>query len=953
MDQLTKIWLEAQVLQRQHLTVKEQETVEQVDSYEHLCEKLGKIQAQYKLERWVRLLARMDPFVSRLRSFATVLSVFAQAKPEVLSFVWGSVALVLELAAGHSAVLESIVDTFEQMERVLPRFQCYVEEYMSPSPTITHLRDAIRRYYQELIDQCQDYIRFLKASPLKNFLLLGRTSRKLRTGSTRRLKRLRHLSLDVEQEARIEEHRITYRTLNSLRVEPTMATVLPYHGVTYRQNPAFYPRPQYLEQISAVLGPDTPRGLTSFALVGFGGCGKTQLAIDLQLSESFAMHARQLDLIKGDDVPQQDRIISLVKQRLLSLSVKGKPSRWLMIFDNMEPFDGLSSFWPSGLSGSILVTTRNKTLAKEFTESQVSIPPFEPLDARRFLLQYRTSGTEPTCQEDNAANIISQRLGNLPLALDLIRHHVSASGSSYKDFLKYYGEPSELFLYHRLSSTWKNEWYHQNLFATYTLGMQKLTNKAVDMIHVLAILDVSCIPLSIFGADKEDMLCNGPDVEDELPQLQDLLESPATNIYELDAVVSELMDGSLIDRNVGSGSLSLHRILQDSVAHSFDAATRSRSFNKVLFYLNGCFPAQHDGGLLFEQWYLCEQYIPHIFSVVQFYRKNMQSLDSPVMLAEIIRRYLLEKHQFTEAKILVRDALEICKRARISRTLLGFTQYRYIPRLLSDLYNVMGALEYESNTEGHGLRWAMKARSIRQELCLTLDLERDKCMLQVFQNNIALDMLANGQLLEALPLLEAVHEYDASTSGVNTDNFYRTLNLSTCYRLLGKYINAMDCSNIAMRVIQEHIGEDSVPMATARFCWGNLLLCMDDRVGAYNAFSMCFLTRQKLMPAHFDTAFAAHKLGAMAVQNGDLGASIQFLTQALQILGDTDPMSLAAIRTAYLLSIVLLQSNQSDAAKLMRSRVNQALEAKGKRVDAEKAGYSQSFFNSLVLFRHL
>lgn len=87
-------------------------------------------------------------------------------------------------------------------------------------------------------------------------------------------------------------------------------------------------------------------------------------------------------------------------------------------------------------------------------------------------------------------------------------------------------------------------------------------------------------------------------------------------------------------------------------------------------------------------------------------------------------------------------------------------------------------------------------------------------MLQVFQHNIALDMLANGQLREALPLLEAVHEYDASTSGVNTDNFYRTLSLSICYRLLGKYIHAMDCSNIAMKVIQEHIGEDSVPMAT-------------------------------------------------------------------------------------------------------------------------------------------
>jgi hypothetical protein len=121
-----------------------------------------------------------------------------------------------------------------------------------------------------------------------------------------------------------------------------MATVLPYHGVTYRQNPAFYPRPDYLKQMSAQLTPDTPQGLTSVALVGFGGCGKTQLAIEyahrtssydailwcaaensLRLSESFTVHARALNLIKSDDVPQLDRIISLVKQRLLSLSAKG------------------------------------------------------------------------------------------------------------------------------------------------------------------------------------------------------------------------------------------------------------------------------------------------------------------------------------------------------------------------------------------------------------------------------------------------------------------------------------------------------------------------------------------------------------------------------------------------------------------------------------------------------
>lgn len=108
------------------------------------------------------------------------------------------------------------------------------------------------------------------------------------------------------------------------------------------------------------------------------------------------------------------------------------------------------------------------------------------------------------------------------------------------------------------------------------------------------------------------------------------------------------MDGSLVDRNVGSGSLSLHRILQDSVAHSFDTSTRSKSFNRVLFFLNGCFPVQQDGGQLFEWWCQCEEYVPHIVSAVRFYKKYRHHLGPPIILAEIIRRcawYFTCKHE--------------------------------------------------------------------------------------------------------------------------------------------------------------------------------------------------------------------------------------------------------------------------------------------------------------------
>ena len=79
----------------------------------------------------------------------------------------------------------------------------------------------------------------------------------------------------------------------------------------------------------------------------------------------------------------------------------------------------------------------------------------------------------------------------------------------------------------------------------------------------------------------------------------------------------------------------------------------------------------------------------------------------------------------------------------------------------------------------------------------------------------------------------------------------------------------------------------------------------------------------------------------------------RFLTEALRIFGDAPPLSLAATRTAHLLSTVMLEANRNDDAELTRERVYQALEARGKRTEAEEAGYSQDFFDSFVLFRHL
>ncbi|KAF4970343.1 hypothetical protein FSARC_2599 [Fusarium sarcochroum] len=717
-------------------------------------------------------------------------------------------------------------------------------------------------------------------------------------------------------------------------------------------------------------------GLSRVALVGFGGCGKTQLAIEyayqphtydailwcaaennIRLGESYATHARALGLIGEDEMPQQDRVTGLMKQWLVSCSrSQDKPTKWLIVFDNMEEFDELASYWPSGASGSIIITTRNRTLAKRYAQVQVPVSCLETGEAGQFLLDFCYHGQEVNVQDQAATAIIAEKLHSLPLALDLVRHYVSSSGSSYSEFLESYGELDESLLLSKFGSAWQNPWYRATIATTYTFQIHRMSKNAVLMMYLLSILDPDRIPISFFNTNEADMLYNGPDMWDEVPELHNWLQNPFLEPFELDTAVSELLNGSFIIRTVGSRGLNLHRIIQGAVVRSMDTPTRSEVFRRVLFFLNSCFPKVRDGGRLFKWWVQCEEYVPHVIAVTRFFKKHREELETPIMLSEIIRRcawYLLEKHQFTDAKSLVLDGIAICKEAKRAQSALGFTYNRYLPRLTADLYRVMGSLECESHTEGHGLTWAIKARTIRQELYLTLRLEQDKKMLQVDLSNVGVDMLANGRPQDALPVLQGVYEYDVDSGGINPVNFYRTINLSICYRLLRQYSEAVRYSDIAMKVIRDHIGEDGVPMATAQFFLGSLLLCTDDRVGAFEAFSRCFRIRQNIMSTHFDTAFAAHKLGVMSRENGDLQASITFLKQALRVLGDVDNFSLAATRTAHLLSTVLQEDGRDGDARVLKDRVNQALDAEGERANACSAGYSEDFFDQFVLFKHV
>jgi hypothetical protein len=91
------VWEEASQHYVQTLTAKERDCMEKTNSLEQLLERVRDIQKKYGKQKAVSLLRRLHPFLAHLHSFSSVVSTLAQAHPLPTCFIWGSIAIVLEV----------------------------------------------------------------------------------------------------------------------------------------------------------------------------------------------------------------------------------------------------------------------------------------------------------------------------------------------------------------------------------------------------------------------------------------------------------------------------------------------------------------------------------------------------------------------------------------------------------------------------------------------------------------------------------------------------------------------------------------------------------------------------------------------------------------------------------------------------------------------------------------
>lgn len=95
----------------------------QTTSADQVYDLTDKLQEEQSRTGRLRHLNKIEPFLEGLRSYASVIEVFMQAKPDILALIWGPIKLLLQWASTLRQSMDAIVDTTANIGVLLPEFR--------------------------------------------------------------------------------------------------------------------------------------------------------------------------------------------------------------------------------------------------------------------------------------------------------------------------------------------------------------------------------------------------------------------------------------------------------------------------------------------------------------------------------------------------------------------------------------------------------------------------------------------------------------------------------------------------------------------------------------------------------------------------------------------------------------------------------------------------------------
>jgi tetratricopeptide (TPR) repeat protein len=262
-------------------------------------------------------------------------------------------------------------------------------------------------------------------------------------------------------------------------------------GVPIR-NPDFTGRESLLLTLQQSLETRSKASVLPHALHGFGGVGKTQLAVEYAYR-----YADRYDLVWWIPAEQQPVVLQSLAELGVRLGIPGTEDftqasalvldalsstslNWLLVYDNANEPDDLAHLIPSA-GGHVILTSRNQTWSNVWDALEVNV-----FDRAESVTLIQKRGSDISAAD---ANRLAEKLGDLPLALDQAASWQSATGMPITEYL-------ELFDQHvqELLSEGKPASYPLTIAALVKLAFQGLQRAEPAVAQLLEMF-------AVFGAE--------------------------------------------------------------------------------------------------------------------------------------------------------------------------------------------------------------------------------------------------------------------------------------------------------------------------------------------------------------------------------------------------------------------------------------------------------------------
>lgn len=648
-----------------------------------------------------------------------------------------------------------------------------------------------------------------------------------------------------------------YTTINHPQFPGTLP---PIWSVPHQRNPNFIGRNALLTELHDALITGKQAALTQ-AIVGLGGIGKTQLAIEY--AYHYAAEYKIIWWLRAEepvgltiDYVELARILNLCEQgkddyRVIMRTLRrwlSQNTNWLLIFDNADKPADIYDYLPQSRTGHVLITSRNQNWSELVTELQV--PVLERDKSIEFLL-LRTGQAD-----SKTANDLAKELGDLPLALEHATAYInSVRITSLKEYL-------DLFCTRRQELMKRANpplSYHATVATTWEMSFQKVQQQstaAAELISLSAFLAPERIPQWLLDQQPHQLVFEhyiqltkvARSLSDELAKqftaamkwflksrqalrqflgqrsLPSALAKAVQDKVIFNDSIAVLNHYSLIA--IDKEAWSVHRLVQ-AVARERQGEREKRRYTKMAVRLiDEAFPKQVD----IKTWPVCVQLLPHALLAVERAERLQVSPTETVGLMNQIGTYFLQIGHFVAAKEILQRALNIAERVFGSKH-----------RILASVLNNLGAV--------------MEAQG---------DLEQARLYVER-----AINLGGKGLL----------------------NIFYRPSrlnNLGEVLRRTGNTSGAKACFERALEMAEKMHGANNIQVAGIADNYGLLLQDLGDLKGARLYIERALKIYELTYGSdHPDTAIAYNNLGRVFAQQGNLTGARMYAERSLMILRKT------------------------------------------------------------------